>query len=100
MLKSLKVSMLRSARRLGVFAAVERSPWRNQRLLILCYHGLSFEDEHDWSPGLYLSAQTFRDRMCILRDSRYHVLPLEEALRRLKEGTLPPRSVVITFDDG
>src|SRR5271163_1599289 len=100
MLKSAKIAALHVARVAGVFAAVKASQWRNQRLLILCYHGISFEDEHEWSSALYLSPATFRERMRILAQGGYHVLPLGEALERLENGTLPPKSVAITFDDG
>jgi peptidoglycan/xylan/chitin deacetylase (PgdA/CDA1 family) len=99
-LKTAKLATLRSARELGLFSAVRQSRWRRRRLLILCYHGLSLEDEHVWNPVLYVEPATFRERMKTLRDSGYNVLPLGEGLRRLSEGTLPPRSVAITFDDG
>jgi len=99
-LKSAKLATLRSARNFGIFSAVKASRWRSRRLLILCYHGISFDDEHQWNPSLYLDPTTFRQRMQTLRDGQYNVLPLEEALRRLSDTTLPPRSVVITIDDG
>lgn len=100
MLKSLKLSLLSLGRQLGAFSLVRKSAWRQQRLLILCYHGISFEDEHLWAPGLYLSQETFRSRMQLLKENGYRVLPLGEALLRLQEGTLPPDSVAITIDDG
>lgn len=31
---------------------------------------------------------------------KYTILPLEEAIERLRDGSLPPHSMVITFDDG
>jgi peptidoglycan/xylan/chitin deacetylase (PgdA/CDA1 family) len=58
------------------------------------------EDENQWRPYLYIDLQTLERRLQILRDGGYTVLPLEEALKRLFEKTLPPHSVVLTFDDG
>ncbi len=99
MLRSLKITSLQAARRIGLFSAFAGSGWRRNRLLILCYHGLSLKDEHLWA-NLYLSPDFFRRRLAILARLRYRVLPLGQALSLLREGALPPRSVVITFDDG
>ena len=66
----------------------------------LCYHGVSQADEHEGTRELYLPAERFRHRMSAIRDGGYHVLPLSEALDRLTAGTLPPRAVSLTFDDG
>ncbi|MBI3457315.1 MAG: polysaccharide deacetylase family protein [Candidatus Rokubacteria bacterium] len=43
---------------------------------------------------------TFRARLQSLSDWGFRVLPLDQALRDLERGTLPPRATVITFDDG
>jgi peptidoglycan/xylan/chitin deacetylase (PgdA/CDA1 family) len=86
--------------RLGVSALVGQSTWRQQRLLILCYHGVSLRDEHEWDPELYVSPATFARRLELIRKRRCHVLGLGEALERLDRRDLPERSVVLTFDDG
>jgi hypothetical protein len=99
MLKFAKNSALRIAKNIGTFDMVAGSRWRQQRLLILCYHGLSQKDEHKWS-NLFVTPAFFRSRLEILARRRYRVLPLNDALTMLREGSLPPRSVVITFDDG
>jgi peptidoglycan/xylan/chitin deacetylase (PgdA/CDA1 family) len=100
MLRSLKIVLLRLLRGGGIFEFVANSRWRQQRLLILCYHGTSLEDEHLWRPELYITPQTLRERFVFLKENRYAVLPLGEALDRLRARTLPARSVVLTFDDG
>lgn len=82
------------------FEWVAASEWRRRRLTILCYHGVSLQDEHEWDPELFVTPGFLRRRFEILRDGGYVVLPLGEAVQKLGRGTLPPRCVVLTFDDG
>lgn len=99
-LRSLKLRALSSLKNCRAFDLVAGSSWRKSRLLILCYHGISLRDEHQWCPDLYISPEHFAARLEIIRSRGYRVLPLGDGLRRLYEGTLPARSVAITFDDG
>jgi peptidoglycan/xylan/chitin deacetylase (PgdA/CDA1 family) len=100
LIRNAKRSVLAASKATGVFSSIANSRWRASRLLILCYHGISKEDEDQWSPGLYMKPETFRSRMEILRKGGYNVLELSEGLKLLAAGELPARSVVITFDDG
>lgn len=99
-LKTIKVGVLKRSKRMGILAALGRSAWRTSRLLILGYHGVSQEDEHRWNPALYMSADALRRRMELLVRNACSVLPLAEAVARLGKNDLPPRSIVMTFDDG
>jgi peptidoglycan/xylan/chitin deacetylase (PgdA/CDA1 family) len=95
-----KRRVLGASSRLGLLNGVRDSAWRQRRLLILCYHSISIDDEHEWSGTYSMSPTLLEARLRMLRDGRYNVLPLDEAVRRLYDGTLPPRSVALTFDDG
>lgn len=97
---SLRRTALTALKGCGAFHAVKSSDWRRQRLMILCYHGVSLEDEHEWRPFLFIRPEQLERRLEILRKGNYTVLPLGEALERLYRNDLPPRSVAITFDDG
>jgi peptidoglycan/xylan/chitin deacetylase (PgdA/CDA1 family) len=99
MLKQAKMGVLLLAEATGASRVLSGSRWRRNRLLILCYHGVSMYDEHEWG-NLYISPETFRRRMEFVAQARCNVLPLSEAVHRLQNGTLPDRAVVITFDDG
>lgn len=90
----------RTLRSVGVNRIVTNSSWRGDRLLVLCYHGISLGDEHDWRPGLFLSPMCFEQRLRAIAEGGYNVLPLGEALDRLARKSLPAKSVAITFDDG
>jgi peptidoglycan/xylan/chitin deacetylase (PgdA/CDA1 family) len=100
MIAQVRDGALRAARTTGFTRLVKSSSWRSSRVLVLCYHGISVADEHEWDPALFMSRERFRARMEILRDEGCTVLSLGEAVRRCDQGALPPRSVVITFDDG
>ncbi|MBK6972789.1 MAG: polysaccharide deacetylase family protein [Sterolibacteriaceae bacterium] len=91
---------LAGLRAVGGFRWIAGTTWRRRRVLVLCYHGVSLQDEHEWDPELFVTPAFLRRRFEILRDSGYEVLPLGEAVRNLRCGTLPHRSVVLTFDDG
>src|ERR1700744_415393 len=99
MLRTLKLETLQGLRMCRVLDFSAASQWRAERLLILCYHGISLRDEHLWSPGLYMSPDQFASRLECIRAGGYNVLPLSTAVARLYARDLPPRSLAITFDD-
>ena len=71
-----------------------------RKLQILCYHGLSFDDEHNFQPKLSMQPHKFRKRMTFLKEKGFEVLALQDGLDRLSDGKIQKKSVVITFDDG
>jgi len=83
---------------LGLFHISRRVTRRCLR--ILCYHGFAQGDELAWRPGLYTTMQAFEERLRYMTRRGYPVLPLDDAVARLAEGTLPPAATVITIDDG
>jgi peptidoglycan/xylan/chitin deacetylase (PgdA/CDA1 family) len=98
-LRSAKRFALKVANRTGMSSAVGASKWRQQRLLVLCYHGISQLDEHEWSD-LYISPERFEQRLEMLRKIGATVLPLDQAVEGLYAGDLPQKAVCVTFDDG
>jgi peptidoglycan/xylan/chitin deacetylase (PgdA/CDA1 family) len=97
---ALKTALFTCANAAGVSDRFANTAWRRRRLLILCYHGVSLGDEHEWNPTLYISPRTLTRRLDALRRLGCTVLDLAEAIGRLYEKSLPQRAVVLTFDDG
>ena len=65
---------------------------------ILLYHriGISPVDSQ-----YYVPPDKFEEHMELLHDWEYTVIPVELLVKAIKEGTeLPPRPIIITFDDG
>ena len=100
LLKLVKRGVLHAAQRTGVFTLVSGSRWRRQRLLIYAFHSLALDQEHCWRRLLYFTPDEFRHRLRLLQRLRVNVLTFDDGIARLQAGTLPPRSVVLTFDDG
>src|SRR5271170_7212265 len=83
----------------GLLFAVSR--WVSRKSLhILAYHGLWTTPGYQYGDRLFMTPEQFARRMSWLRNSRYPVLPLDEAVQRLEDGSLPDHAVVITIDDG
>jgi len=67
------------------------------RLSILIFHRVLSETDPllNWDPD----AATFSQLMVWAKQC-FNILPLDDAVRRLSECSLPPRAASITFDDG
>ena len=97
-MRKLKLFIYFVAKFTGVFA-ICRSLTKD-KLRILCYHGISLDQEHVTFEKLFMQFKTFEKRMRYLKDKQYPVLSLEEGVERLYQNNLKPASTVITFDDG
>jgi peptidoglycan/xylan/chitin deacetylase (PgdA/CDA1 family) len=90
--------------RTGMLAAAEKVEARMPNILrILAYHRIGLPDEEDGSldPSLLNTTPVqFAEQMAYLKDN-YYIVSAEELIHTLENrGGLPPRSVMVTFDDG
>jgi peptidoglycan/xylan/chitin deacetylase (PgdA/CDA1 family) len=65
------------------------------RPTVLCYHAVS----DDWHTPLAVSTAQIRSQLTRYAEAGYTGITLLEAERRRSAGTLPKKSVVVTFDD-
>jgi peptidoglycan/xylan/chitin deacetylase (PgdA/CDA1 family) len=94
----LKAIVFQVAKLAGLFRLARWST--RSQLLILCYHGFELVDESGFRPMLFMRTETFARRLETIRRHGHAVVPLGEAVRRLREGTLPRNAVCLTIDDG
>jgi peptidoglycan/xylan/chitin deacetylase (PgdA/CDA1 family) len=69
----------------------------NSRLSILIYHRVL--SRRDSLFPREVDAQAFDQQMALLKNY-FNFIPLSEAVRGLRQGSLPPRAACVTFDDG
>jgi peptidoglycan/xylan/chitin deacetylase (PgdA/CDA1 family) len=70
----------------------------SSRLIVLHYHRV-LEAPDPMFTGMLVERAAFAEQMAALAEY-FRVLPLSEALARLRQGDLPRRAVAVTFDDG
>jgi peptidoglycan/xylan/chitin deacetylase (PgdA/CDA1 family)/GT2 family glycosyltransferase len=84
----------------GARAGMSRRRWRQSTrgVPVLMYHAFSADDEGD---RFVVSRRDFRRQLRLLRLLGYRVLRFEQLAQLLRAGEVPPpRSVVLTIDDG
>jgi peptidoglycan/xylan/chitin deacetylase (PgdA/CDA1 family) len=93
-----------SARRFGRVRNARPQPrWRRHTgpVPILVYHALGTPPTGDPYPGLYVSRREFRADMAWLARHGYQGVTLDEVQQAWYHGgRLPPKPIVITFDNG
>lgn len=88
--------------RSGLLGALEAADRGNARVRIVAYHRIDEPDaEPDLDPGLVSATPAdFRAQMELVA-RRYHAISAETLLAAHRgERSLPPRAVLLTFDDG
>jgi peptidoglycan/xylan/chitin deacetylase (PgdA/CDA1 family) len=66
--------------------------------LVLMYHRVAEVGPDPW--GLCVTPTNFRNHLKVLRAKRVRLLGMQDLVKALVAGKIPPRSVAITFDDG
>lgn len=82
----------------GAFALSRRLT--RGKVRILCYHGISIGDQHEFEPLLFMRAQTFERRLKALKAQGWRIVDLDTAVRELKSGAIVDDTLVLTIDDG
>lgn len=95
---TLKRVLLQMCELLGLFVLARRLT--RTRLRILCYHGFSIGDQHEFSPLLFLRTETFARHLKLIKRMGIPVVSLHDALALLKSDGVGRGETVITIDDG
>src|SRR5262245_34097651 len=69
-------------------------------LAVLCYHGVRTSDESVPFSDLHVTKATFEGHCRLISDTCNPISLADFREARHSEQTLPPRSVLVTFDDG
>ncbi len=72
-----------------------------RRLAVLGFHKIGSPPVQGWDSWFYISTTIFDGFLCWLKESDWRVISADQFVTGLESPeTLPPRSVLLTFDDG
>lgn len=94
-IKTLALSIMRM---LGLFKLANHLT--KNKIRILCYHGISLEDEHRFLPSSFMRFETFKKRIEFLKEKNFTFITLSDACEMIQTNTIQENCVVITIDDG
>jgi peptidoglycan/xylan/chitin deacetylase (PgdA/CDA1 family) len=82
------------------FSSNNVSADRDNHVIVLAYHHLLLEKDMNSNPAI-ISVENFDNQMRYLKKNGYNTITLDMLNNFLKyNAVLPPKSVLITFDDG
>ncbi len=78
-----------------------RAASEDRIVAILSYHKIGKPAVPDWDTWFHIPETIFANQLSYLHENGWQVISLEDLLRSLTvPHSLPPRSVLLTFDDG
>lgn len=94
----MKPLIFRLSKMLGLFYLARKLTADKTR--ILCYHGISVDDEHHFRPGLFMQRATFARRMQLLKKWDFTSINLDDYVAQREQGKVQKNALIITIDDG
>src|SRR6266480_2729531 len=69
-------------------------------ILVLAYHRIGDPPARGWNDWFYVSEEAFVEHLRLLEEDRWTFIDLPRLVTGMDDPTtVPPRSVLITFDD-
>ena len=65
---------------------------------ILCYHGFTLKDEHQFRPKLFIEEHTFDIHMKYLQDKNYNVISLDDFYKFKEEKNFPDDAAALEIE--
>ena len=93
----LKNVILKVLKKMGLFRLFKFL--NSSKIPVLCYHGVSINDEHLFMPGNFIQFEVFKKRIEAIESLGYKIISLDQALEMHKSKQIEKNSVVLTIDD-